>query len=81
MRIEKLVLQVMSVVISLLFAGNIFFIVRLVDNVEKAEEATWQLRQEVAVLKVTLDTLIKQSEINGDAIDSIIRKGKSRSGF
>lgn len=81
MRIEKIALQVMSVIISLLFAGNIFFIVRLVDKVERAEESTWQLRQDVAIVKVTLDTLLKQSELNGDSIDKIIRKGKNRNGF
>lgn len=44
-----------TVIIGLLLSGNAFFIKRLVDKVESNSEITWQLRQDVVVLKTTFE--------------------------
>ena len=51
---------VMTGALSLLLAGNIFFIVRLVDRLERVEEIVYQLRQGVAVLEARLDVANKK---------------------
>jgi hypothetical protein len=44
-----------TTVISLLLAGNAFFIKRLVDRVDENTEISWQLRQDVVILKTTFE--------------------------
>lgn len=59
--------------ISLLFAGNVFFIKRLVDKLESTEAIVWELRQQVAILKITIDNMSIQST-------SLCRKKKAHYG-
>lgn len=56
-RITPLVFSVVSILISLLFASNVFFIKRLVDKLDNTEQIVWELRQQVAVLKATLEDM------------------------
>ena len=40
-----------TVIIAVLFTGNIYFVKRLVDKLESLEGIVWQLRQDVVVLQ------------------------------
>lgn len=53
--INKTVLQIALWTLGFLFTGNIFFIKRLVDQQDKANDVVWQLRQEFVVLKYAID--------------------------
>lgn len=55
MVISKITFQVSVWVLGILFSGNIFFIKRLVDNLDKTTEMVWQMRQEIVVLKFAID--------------------------
>lgn len=41
--------------IGVLFSGNIYFVKRTFDKLDDLQTVTWQVRQEVAVLKATQD--------------------------
>lgn len=43
-------------ILGILFAGNVFFIRRLVDKIDSLETIAWQLRQDVAILKIVVET-------------------------
>lgn len=51
------VLPIIGAVLSLLIGANIFFVKRLVDQLDATREIVWQLRQEVVVLKLTVDNM------------------------
>lgn len=62
MTISKSSLQVTVWIFSVLFAGNIYFVKRLVDQLDnqglrqdKSNEVLWQLRQDVTILKIAFD--------------------------
>lgn len=42
--------------LGILFAGNLFFLKRLVDKIDDIEKITWALRQQVVVLEATYKT-------------------------
>ncbi len=43
-----------GIVLSILFAGNVYFIKNLVDKLEQTETSVWQLKVEVAGLAARL---------------------------
>ena len=47
--------------IALLVSGNMYFIKNLVGKLDNLEERVWQLRQEVVVLSVRIDTSINKT--------------------
>ena len=50
-------------VLSLPIAGNIFFIKRLVDQIDATQKEVYALREDVASLKARVDILIKQERV------------------
>jgi hypothetical protein len=50
-----------GVVISVLFAGNVFFVARLVDQLDATREMVWQLRQEVVLLTAKVEVCNRES--------------------
>lgn len=44
---------------AILFAGNVFFVARLVEQLDGTREMVWQLRQEVVVLSAKVEALPK----------------------
>ena len=44
-------------VIAILFAGNVFFVNRLVQQLDATREIVWNLRQDVVVLSIRLEAL------------------------
>lgn len=61
--IFKVVLSVGSAVLGILFAGNLFFINRLVTQLDVTSEIVRQLRQEVVVLRLTVDNFPDRQRI------------------
>lgn len=57
LRIPKWVVGITTTMISVLFAGNVFFVNKLVNKIDATEQIVWQLRQEIAVLKVSVDAM------------------------
>ena len=55
MKTNELILAAIGGVIAVLLGGNAYFISRMVDKVDKIEETTWGLKQEVLVLKLTVE--------------------------
>jgi len=55
--IPKFAMTAIGVVLSILMSGNIFFVKRLVDQLDATREIVWQLRQDVTVLKLTVENL------------------------
>jgi hypothetical protein len=49
------IMSASGVVMSLLLAGNIYFVNRIIEKVDKLEETSWGLKQEILVLKITLE--------------------------
>jgi hypothetical protein len=45
--------------IGILFAGNAFFVARLVEQLDGTREQVWQLRQEVVVLSSRVENIPK----------------------
>lgn len=45
----------MGTVLYILFAGNVFFVKRLVDKIDTMESTVWSMRSEMAVLRISLD--------------------------
>lgn len=43
-------------VISILLAGNIFFVRRFIDEFYSVRDVVWQLRQQVAVMEAKIDS-------------------------
>lgn len=56
MKPQDLALGTAGFIISALLAGNMYFISRLIDKVDKIEETTWGLKQEVLVLKISFES-------------------------
>lgn len=50
-------LAVSGAVVTLLISANVFFVKRLVDQLDATREIVWQLRQDVVILKVTVDNI------------------------
>jgi hypothetical protein len=46
-------------IIAILFAGNVFFVARLVEQLDATREQVWALRQDVVVLTARMDGLRK----------------------
>lgn len=46
-------------IMVMLFGGNIFFVTRLVEQLDATREMVWQLRQEVVVLSAKVENLPK----------------------
>lgn len=59
---KKLIRNVTYSLLTLLVSGNLFFVKRLVDKLEVIEERVWQLRQEVVILSMRVDSKIKKQE-------------------
>ena len=57
-----------STLIVVLFAGNIYFIKRLVDKIDSTETAVWLMKEQIAVINSRL-------EMEGDHGSSRIREG------
>lgn len=55
--VPAILLPTAGVILSLLVAVNSFFVKRLVDQLDATREIVWALRQDVVVLKVTVDNL------------------------
>ena len=55
--ISGAIIPFIGAILSLLIIANGFFIKRLVDQLDATREIVWQLRQDVVVLKVTVDNL------------------------
>jgi hypothetical protein len=55
MRMSNAIMSASGVVMSLLLAGNIYFVNRIIEKVDKLEETSWGLKQEILVLKITLE--------------------------
>jgi hypothetical protein len=51
-----------ATIAGLLLSGNIFFIKRLVDSIDKSEEAVWSMRQELVVHGIKIECLMKKLE-------------------
>jgi hypothetical protein len=47
-------------IISILFAGNIFFVARLVSKIDGVIDEVWSLRQQITLLNYRVDELTKQ---------------------
>jgi hypothetical protein len=65
MKRQDWVLQAVSGLIALLAAGNIFFIKRLVDNIDDANASLAQIQIDLAVLKATV--LKRQPDANNES--------------
>lgn len=57
---KTLVRNFVYALMTLLVSGNMFFIKRLVDRLESVEERVWQLRQEVVIMGMRVDSKIKR---------------------
>lgn len=53
--------EVYKILFSIFLAGNAFFIKRLVDKIDSTEAIVWSLRQEVAVLKISIENIHSQT--------------------
>jgi len=53
--VPALLLPIVGSMLSMLLGANIFFVKRLVDQLDATRDIVFQLRQEVVVLKVTFD--------------------------
>ena len=49
-----------TVIIGVLFIGNIFFVKRLVDQLDSVREIVWQLRQDVVVLQTKGENYVRR---------------------
>lgn len=49
-----------TVIIGVLFSGNIFFVKRLVDQLDSVREIVWQLRQDVVVLQTKGENYVRR---------------------
>jgi hypothetical protein len=49
---RRFVVWIVSGLISFLLAGNVYFVKKLVDQVDETTRIVWQLRQDVVVLKL-----------------------------
>lgn len=52
---KKINAWIASVLGMLLLSGNIYFVKRLVDRLDEQGTMIWQLRQDVVILKLTID--------------------------
>lgn len=57
--LKKVITFSMAGIISILFAGNIFFVSRLVSKIDSIIDEVWGLRQEVTVLNYRVNELKK----------------------
>lgn len=57
---------VLLFLVSGLVGGNIFFIKRLVDKIESTELMVWSLRQDVVLLKYSVEHLLGITKMNND---------------
>lgn len=63
--VPSFVLTLMGAMLSLLVAANSYFVKRLVDQLDATREIVWSLRQEVVILKLTVNNLVlKHKEIS-----------------
>lgn len=51
---NQILWPVISGVVTVLFAGNLYFAKRTIDRLDSIEQLAWSLRQEMAVLRATL---------------------------
>jgi hypothetical protein len=49
---RRFVVWIVSGLISFLLAGNVYFVKKLIDQVDETTRIVWQLRQDVVVLKL-----------------------------
>jgi hypothetical protein len=54
MEMREITWVTISTLISVLFSGNVFFVIRLVMKIESMEKMIYELREEVAVFKKIL---------------------------
>jgi hypothetical protein len=64
MTLNKTFFQVSMWALGILSAANIFFIKRLISELDETKEIVWALRQEVVVMKYAIDhkTMCKKGE-------------------
>lgn len=60
MKSSDVILSVAGAIITILLGGNAYFVSRMVDKVDKIEDNQWSLRQEITILKVTLESEMKE---------------------
>lgn len=58
----SILLPISGAIISMLMMGNIFFVKRLVDQLDATREIVWSMRQELVVLKYTVDNMSHKHE-------------------
>lgn len=63
-RVPAITVPIVGFTLSLLIGANIFFVKRLVDQLDATREIVWQLRQEVVVLKLTVDNIPVRHKLN-----------------
>lgn len=54
-----------AMLIAILFSGNIFWLHRLIDKIDTLELSVWDLRQQVTILRVTIEGM---GRFNSDKI-------------
>jgi hypothetical protein len=53
--VPSILVPIVGSVLSVLIVANGYFVKRLVDQMDATREIVWHLRQDVVVLKVTVD--------------------------
>lgn len=48
--------------LSILFAGNVFFVARLVEKLDRTENAVWELKIQVISMKSSIDVFNEKIE-------------------
>lgn len=54
MDINKIPWPIMGAVVGVLFSGNVYFANKTIERLDSLEQVVWNMRQEVAVLRATL---------------------------
>lgn len=57
--VKGIIVYAATTVIGVLFAGNIFFITRLIAKTETLTDEMWNLRQQVTIITYRLDEIQK----------------------
>lgn len=70
---NQILWPVLSGVIVVLFSGNLYFAKRTIDRLDSIEQLTWSLRQEVAVLRATLQP-IRSPYSRGRTYNGLVHK-------
>lgn len=62
MKPSAIILSAAGFIIVALLSGNLFFVSRLIDKVERTEERVWELRQDIVVLQGAFDIITKRNK-------------------